>query len=50
MENAKELVELVKPICEWIEKYGNPHTQVQIAIDYMRVTEDVVGVPMNKDC
>lgn len=45
----EEIKELVKPLIEWLEKSGNPYTQITITIDHVRVTEDKFGFPVNKD-
>lgn len=43
-----QLEQLAKPIAEWIKKNGNPYTQVIITADKIRVTEDMVGIPLYK--
>lgn len=45
----EELEKLVKPICEWIEKNGNPYMQIVISLDNVRVTEDVSGIPIDRN-
>lgn len=42
----EEIEKLAKPICDWIKENGNPHTQVIINFEQLRITEDVLGIPM----
>ena len=48
VNNLDELEELVQPIFDWINKSGNPYTQVVIDLEGVRVTEDVAGLPIVK--
>lgn len=41
-----EIEKLAKPIINWLKENGNPHTQVIITLEQLRVTEDVLGIPM----
>lgn len=43
-----EIKELAQPIYEWLINNVNPHTQVIITLEQVRVTEDVLGVPMKE--
>lgn len=43
MNNLDELEELVQPIFDWINKNGNPYTQVVIDLEGVRVTEEYVN-------
>ncbi|MCH5297871.1 MAG: hypothetical protein J1E85_09400 [Ruminococcus sp.] len=43
-----EIEKLAKPIYDWIKENGNPHTQVIITSEQLRVTEDVLGIPMKE--
>ncbi len=46
--DAKKIEELARPICDLIKTNGNPYTQVIISCEQVRVTEDVLGVPMKE--
>lgn len=48
VNNLDELEELVQPIFDWINKNGNPYTQVVIDLEGVRVTEDVAGLPFKE--
>ena len=43
----EQLKELIAPVVEWLKKNGNPHTQIIVEIDCVKVTEDVFGLPVN---
>lgn len=43
----EQLKELIAPVVEWLKKNGNPHTQIIVGIDCVKVTEDVFGLPVN---
>lgn len=42
----EQLKELIAPVVEWLKKNGNPHTQIIVEIDCVKVTEDVFGFPV----
>lgn len=43
-----EIKKLAQPIYEWLKNSGNPHTQVIITLEQVRVTEDILGLPMGE--
>lgn len=43
---VEQLKELIAPVVEWLKKNGNPHTQIIVEIDCVKVTEDVFGFPV----
>ena len=46
MADKEMLDKAAKPLIEWLKKYGNPHTSIIIEIDRVRVTEDLIGLPV----
>ena len=45
-EKIKELKELSKPLVEWLEKNGNPHTAILIEMDSIKILETTYGIPL----
>lgn len=44
-----ELERAAQPIIDWINKYGHPYVNVIITQDGIRVTENVMGIPVECD-
>ena len=41
-----EFKTLVEPVCAWLRKNGNPHTNIIIGTDGAKVVIDVLGTPI----
>ncbi len=45
--NTEEFVKLAKPLNEWLQKNGHPHTQIIITFDSAEVVEGKMCVHFN---
>lgn len=48
-DNLEQLETLAKPLIDLLKEQYNPHCQIIIESDRVRIVEDVVGVPVKKD-
>lgn len=46
MNNLRDLAE---PIRVWLESNGDPHVQVIISLDQIRVVSDLLGIPLSEE-
>lgn len=46
-KRIKDLYLTAKPLCDWLKENGNPHTMIIVEGNRVRVTEDVMGFPVN---
>lgn len=46
-EGRKELEENVKPLHDWICKYGHPHMKVEVTMDHVEVLEGTIASELN---
>lgn len=49
LNKFEEFQTLVKPVCEWLNKNGNPHTNIIIGVDYAKIVTDILGTPVTID-
>ncbi len=48
ISDTKEFAEMCKPIIEYLEKCGNPYTEVHISVHEIKVTSVECGIPLKK--
>lgn len=46
MNNLRDLAE---PIRAWLESNGDPHVQVIISLDQIRLVSDLLGIPLSEE-
>lgn len=46
LSEVESLRDLCKPICEYINEHYDPHTQIIITDDHVKVTRDEIGIPV----
>lgn len=44
-----EFKTVVEPVCEWLRKNGNPHTNIIIGTDYVKIVTDILGMPISDE-
>ena len=40
------LYDAAKPLISWLKEHGTPHTQIIVKDDHVKVTQDVMGLPI----
>lgn len=45
-QRMQEFTEAIKPIHDWLVKYGNPYTTVMVTQESAKVTETFMGIPL----
>jgi intracellular sulfur oxidation DsrE/DsrF family protein len=49
MENIKKLEELCRPIVNYLKENYNPHCEVVISQDAIRLVSTEIGIPVKKE-
>ena len=48
-ELMHNLRDLAQPIRTWLESNGDPHVQVIISLNQIRVVSDLLGIPLSEE-
>ena len=48
-ELMNNLRDLAQPIRTWLEANGDPHVQVIISLNQIRVVSDLLGIPLSEE-
>ena len=49
IKHIENLEKLCKPVADYLKEHYDPHCTVIIAEDYIKLVEDIIGIPVRSD-